>query len=154
MGHIMSVSSTTFAERLTRLDSETVKLYAGDNAPQKYKPENLICAKPKVKKIFWTAIIIGGILGTLAGYMFKSNVGIEMFFSQPLPIIYAIIKADHMTAGICLAMIIGPIGALGFLIFSRTKNRLAQFWWAYVGGAVGINAMTWYSFYLTMAAGA
>lgn len=150
----MAVSSTTFADRLTRLETSTVKLYAGDDAPQKYKPENLIAKKQKAKSTYWTAIMIGGMLGALAGYMFKTNVGIEMFFSQPLPVIYATIKADQMTAAICAAMIAGPIGALGFLIFSRTKNRLAQFWWAYVGGSIATNLTAWYYFYLTMAASA
>jgi hypothetical protein len=146
----MAVSATSFNERLARLDAGKVKLYAGNEAPQEYQADNLICAKPKAKNTYWTAIIIGGVLGALAGYMFKTNVGIEMFFSQSLPILYAIIKADPKTAGICLAMIAGPVCAIGFLIFSRTKPRVAQFWWSYWGSSVAINATAWYYFYLTL----
>ncbi|MDG1472547.1 MAG: hypothetical protein P8Q26_13440 [Ascidiaceihabitans sp.] len=150
----MAVSSTSFEERLTRLDSGTVKLYAGDYTPQKYKADNLICAKQKVKKTFWTAILSGVPAGALAGYMFKSNVGIEMFFSQSLPVLYAIIKADPTTAAIYLAMLAGPVCTLGFLIFDRTQNRLAQFGWSYLAGSIGVNLTTWYYFYLAMSAGA
>ena len=72
----MSVSSTTFAERLTRLNSNSIKLYACNETPQEYESANLICAKPKVKRAYWTSIAIGGGLGALAGHMFKTNVGI------------------------------------------------------------------------------
>ena len=150
----MSISSTSFSERLARSETSTFLLYAGDEAPQQYKPGNLICATSKVKKAEWSVIALGILLGALAGYMFKTNVGIEMFFAQPLMVVFGIVKADHMTAGICLAMIAGPVCTLGFQLFSRTKNRLAQFWWAYLGGAVGANLMTWYYFYLSMTAGA
>ena len=48
----MSVPSTTFAERLTCLASNSVKLYAGNETPQEYESANLICAKPKVKRAY------------------------------------------------------------------------------------------------------
>lgn len=150
----MSVSSTSFADRLTRIESSSFKLYAGDEPPQYYKPGKLICAGPKVKTAEWSAILVGVLLGVLAGYLFKTYVGIEMFFAQPLLVVFGIVKADHITAGICLAMISGPVCALGFQLFSRTKNRLAQFWWAYLAGAIGANLMTWYYFYLSITAGA
>ncbi|MDB0052137.1 hypothetical protein N9F04_00125 [Ascidiaceihabitans sp.] len=72
----MSVSSTTVAERLTRLNSNSVKLYVDNETPQEYESANPICAKPKVKRYYWTSIAIGGGLGALAGHMFKTNVGI------------------------------------------------------------------------------
>ena len=146
----MSVSSTSFADRLTRLETNSIKLYAGDETPRQYKPGNLICSKPKVKKVELSTILMGALFGTLVGYMFKTHVGIEMFFSQSLLTLFGIIRTDHMTAGICLAMIAGPVCALGFQLFSRTKNRLAQFWWAYLAGIIGGNLMTWYYFYLTI----
>jgi hypothetical protein len=150
----MSVSSTSFADRLTRIENNSFKLYAGDETPQEYKSGKLICAVPKVKTAEWSAILVGVLLGVLAGYMFKTYVGIEMFFAQPLLVVFGIVKADHMTAGIFLAMVCGPVCALGFQLFSRTKNRLAQFWWAYVAGTIGVNLITWYYFYLSMTAGA
>ena len=150
----MSVSTTSFADRLTRIETGSFKLYAGNETPQQYKPGNLICATAKVKTVQWSVICLGVLLGLLAGYMFKTNVGIEMFFSQSLLVVFGIVKADQMTAAICLAMIAGPVCALGFQLFSRTKSRLAQFWWAYVSGIVGTNLMTWYYFYLAMTAGA
>ena len=101
----MSVSSTSFSDRLTRLDNNSVKLYAGNETPQEYEPGKLICAMPKVKKTYWTSIIIGAIFGAVAGHLFKTNVGIEMFFSQPLLVVFAIVNANHMTAGISLAMV-------------------------------------------------
>jgi hypothetical protein len=51
----MSVSSTGFADRLTRLDTNSVKLYAGKERPQEYEPGKLILAMPKVKKAYWTS---------------------------------------------------------------------------------------------------
>ena len=123
----MSVSSTSFADRLTRLDTNSVKLYAGNETPQEYEPGKLICAMPKVKKAYWTSIIIDAIFGAIAGHLFKTNVGIEMFFSQPLLVMFAIVNAKQMTAGICLAMVAGPVCALTFQLFNRTKIRLAQF---------------------------
>ena len=54
----MSVPSTTFAERLTRLASNSVKLYAGNETPQEYESANLICAKPKVKRAYWTSEVV------------------------------------------------------------------------------------------------
>ena len=148
----MSVSSTSFSDRLTRLDNNSVKLYAGNETPQEYEPGKLICAMPKVKKAYWTSIIIGAIFGAVAGQLFKTNVGIEMFFSQPLLVVFAIVKANQMTAGICLAMLAGPVCALAFQLFSRTETRLAQFWWSYVAGSIAANATAWYYFYLTMTA--
>jgi hypothetical protein len=35
----MSISSTSFSERLARIETSTFLLYAGDEAPQQYKPE-------------------------------------------------------------------------------------------------------------------
>jgi hypothetical protein len=72
----VSVSSTTVAERLTRLNSNSVKLYVDNETPQEYESANLICAKPKVTRTYSTSIAIGGGLGALAGHMFKTNVGI------------------------------------------------------------------------------
>ena len=72
----MSVSSTTVAERLTRLNSNSVKLYVDNETPQEYESANPICAKPKVKRYYWKSIAIGGVLGALAGHMFETNVGI------------------------------------------------------------------------------
>jgi hypothetical protein len=147
----MATSSTTFDERLTRLETGTVKLYAGDETPQAYKAGKLIATKQKAKKAYWTAIMIGGLFGALAGYMFKTKIGIEMFFSQPLLVVFSIVKADQMMAAICLAMIAGPICAIAFQMFSITKVRLSQFWWSYLVGSIAVNASTWYYFYLAMA---
>jgi hypothetical protein len=49
----MSVSSTGFADRLTRLDTNSLQSYAGKEKPQEYEPGKLIFAMPKVKKAYW-----------------------------------------------------------------------------------------------------
>ena len=72
----MSVSSTAVTERLTRLYSNSVKLYVDNETLQEYESANPICAKPKVKRSYWTSLAIFGGLGALAGHMFKTNVGI------------------------------------------------------------------------------
>jgi hypothetical protein len=148
----MSVSSTTFAERLTRLASNSVKLYAGNETPQEYESANLICAKPKVKRAYWTSITIGGGLDTLAGHMFKTSVGIEMFFFQTVPVLFSIIESNEMIAGICLAMLAGPVCSIAFQIFGDTKPLLSQFLWSYSAGSIAAKAMAWYYFYLTITA--
>ena len=78
----MSVSSTTFAERLTRLASNSVKLYAGNETPQEYESANLICAKPKVKRAYWTFITIGGGLDTLGGTCSKPALKLKCSFPK------------------------------------------------------------------------
>ena len=148
----MSVSSTSFSDRLTRLDNNSVKLYAGNETPQEYEPGKLICAMPKVKKAYWTSIIIGAIFGAVAGHLFKTNVGIEMFFSQPLLVVFAIVNANQMTACIYLAIVAGPVCALTFQLFNRTKIRSAQFWWSNVASSIAANATVWYYFYPSMTA--
>ena len=148
----MSVSSTSFSDRLTRLDNNSVKLYAGNETPQEYEPGKLICAMPKVKKAYWTSIIIGAIFGAVAGHLFKTNVGIEMFFSQPLLVVFAIVNANQMTTCICLAIVAGPVCTLTFQLFKRTKIRVAQFWWSNVSSSIAANATVWYYFYPTMTA--
>ena len=54
-GHHKSVLSTGFADRLTRLDANSLKLYAGKERPQEYEPGKLIFPIPKVKKAYWTS---------------------------------------------------------------------------------------------------
>ena len=148
----MTVSTATFKDRLKRLDRSTVTLYAGDETPQKYKRTHLRIAKPTPKKPAGLVIFLGALLGLFTGYMFEINVGIDLFFSQPLTVAYTIIKADYMTAGICLAMLVGPVCAIGSKLISRTENRFVQFWWSYLVGSFGVNLTVWYFFYLSSTA--
>jgi hypothetical protein len=75
-----------------------------------------------------------------------------MFFSQPLLVVFAIFNANQITAGICLAMVAGPVYALIFQLFNCTKIRSAQFWWSDVASLMAANATVWYYFYPTMTA--
>jgi hypothetical protein len=84
--------------------------------------------------------------------LFETNVGIEMFFSQPQLVGFAIVNANQMTAGICLAMVAGPVCALMFQLFNRTKIHSAQFWWSNIASLMAANATVWYYFYPTMTA--
>lgn len=149
----MAVSSTSFSERVTRINKRPqgqVQLYAGEGASQNYKAEKLICAKPKASAMFWGAITMGAVIGTIIGYLFQTKVGVEMFFSTPFAVLFTYIKADPTTAAICSGMILGPVASIGFLIFSRTRNRLSQFWGGYLCGMIGVNVTTWWAFYLTI----
>jgi hypothetical protein len=92
------------------------------------------------------------IFGAVAGHLLETNVGIEMFFPQPLLVVFSIVDANQMTAGICLAMVAGPVCALMFQLFNRTKIRSAQFWWSNVASSMAANATVWYYFSPTMTA--
>ncbi|MDB0052138.1 hypothetical protein N9F04_00130 [Ascidiaceihabitans sp.] len=75
-----------------------------------------------------------------------------MFSSQSVPVLFSLIKSNEIIAGICLAMLGGPVRSFAFQIFCDTKPRLSQLWWSYLGGSIAANAMAWDYFYLTMTA--
>ena len=76
----MSVSSTGFADCLTRLDTNSQKLYAGKERPQEYEPGKLIFAMPKVKKAYWMSSLLVQFLALLQDTCLKRMSGLRCSF--------------------------------------------------------------------------
>jgi hypothetical protein len=145
----MAVSTTTFAERLKRAEKSDFVLYAGNDAPQVYKPSGLISFAGTGGKTAWSSVLLGGLVGGYVGYLFKANVNIELFFTQPPLVVFEILKADIKIAAICIAMLAGVILALGAQVLSYSRSRISQFSWSYVLAAAGVNVSTWLAYFQT-----
>jgi hypothetical protein len=141
-----------FCRLLNSFRYNSQKVYAGKERPQEYEPGKWIFAMPKVKKAYWMPSFFGVVFGAVAGHLFKTNVGIEMFFSQPLLVVFAIVNANQMTACICLEIVAGSVCAITFQLYKRTKIRVAQFWWSNVASSIAANAIVCYYFFPTMTA--
>lgn len=144
--------ATSFADRLARIDTKEIKLYAGDEAPQAYAPEKLVCASKPKRHLFSGALIMGALIGAAIGYIFRTQVGLELFYYQALPVVYATVKSDTTLLLGTFGAVLGPVATLVFLIFSRTHTRILQFWSAYLAGSIAVNLSYFWSFYLTIQA--
>ena len=143
----MAVSTTTFAERLKRAERSNFMLYAGNDAPQAYKAKGLIDFSGTGGKTAWSSILLGALLGGYVGYLFENKVGIDLFFTRPPLAALEFLKADMISAAICLAMLAGAVLALGAQVFSYSKSRISQFGWSYLFAAIGVNASTWFAYF-------
>ncbi|SPH21271.1 hypothetical protein ASD8599_02022 [Ascidiaceihabitans donghaensis] len=145
----MAVSTTSFSDRLGRIERSTPQLYAGDDAPQSFKPDNLVCNTAKKGAFYYAVILFGLIVGAGVGYAFRTAVGFEIFVTQPPLLILAIVKADPQMLGLTLAVVGGAVITLLCQIFGNTKARALQFWTGYMLGMVLINLQAFYFVYLT-----
>jgi len=139
---------TSFEERLARLECGSVKLYAGTGMPQEFRSGGLVHDTNRQHGPSWSAIVTGVFMGAVIGYLFKTLVGIEMFFTKPLWLLIALFKADYALATIVAAMAAAPIFAFGTQLLGESNNRFGQFSLSYLIGAVSINASAWYAFFL------
>lgn len=150
----MAVSNTSFSERLVRIERSTPKLFAGDDAPQPFKPQNLVRATGGRSAFFYAAILFGLGVGASVGYFFGLIVGFDIFLTQPPMTVVAIIKADPQMLALTIAMAAGVLLALLCQIFGYTRARALNFWTGYLFGSLAINLQAIYFVYITYFAGA
>jgi hypothetical protein len=145
----MAVSTTSFADRLGRIEKSTPQLFAGDDAPQSFRPDKLVCTTKKRGLVFYIVIAMGALIGAAVGYGFRTEVGFDIFLTQPPLLIWAIVKSQSLMLLFTLGMAAGPVMALACNIFSFTQARALQFWSGYLAGSIVVNGHALYYVYLT-----
>lgn len=128
-------SATTFEERLARLNTQgaSPEVQAQAAKPSRIKNEK------KGRRLYFDALLIGGLIGAAAGTMFNSAIGLMFLSTLDWPTLVGLVQMDPQTGAHIASFVLTPVLFVAALVFSPKYPRVFQAVAAYGIGMIATN---------------